>query len=227
MGYPRALRLTMAVVAGALALATAARGHGEQHPGGTTPGDWAVLTVHVPQQAKVIVNEMPTQRTGKVRRFYSVGLKPGLKYPYDVRAELTRDGWTQVRSKRVVLQAGQLASVAFAFGEEKAGSPAGETANPFKEERTESPARVWTELSLIVPPDAVVYIDDREMPGTGSLRQYRTMRLAADDPPADHRIRVVLRQQGQSTAKEDTIAIGPGQSRALTFDFSEPEPADP
>ena len=49
-------------------------------------GRSAVLSVHVPNDAKVYVNGMLTRSTGSDRRYVSNGLRPGFNYTYEVRA---------------------------------------------------------------------------------------------------------------------------------------------
>ena len=76
-------------------------------------GRAAVLSVHVPTDAKVYVNGMLTRSTGSDRRYVSNGLRPGFNYTYEVRAITERNGQTVEDRKVVQLQAGQSADVNF------------------------------------------------------------------------------------------------------------------
>ena len=50
-----------------------------------------LLTVWVPEEAKVTINGRLTKSTGSRRQFVSYGLKPGLSYKYEVKAEIVRE----------------------------------------------------------------------------------------------------------------------------------------
>jgi uncharacterized protein (TIGR03000 family) len=73
----------------------------------------ALLTVSVPADAKVFVNDQPTRTTGAYRRYTCTGLAPSMVYAYRVRAEFTRDGKAASEEKTVRLGAGQTGSLVF------------------------------------------------------------------------------------------------------------------
>ena len=54
----------------------------------------ALLSVKVPADAKVFVNDRPTTSTGSDREYISRDLQTGAGYNYTVRAEFVRDGKT-------------------------------------------------------------------------------------------------------------------------------------
>ena len=70
------------------------------------------LTVAVPFNAKVFINGKATTSTGSNRQFVSYGLKPGLAYKYEVRAEWIREGQLLEETKDVILTAGSREGVA-------------------------------------------------------------------------------------------------------------------
>jgi uncharacterized protein (TIGR03000 family) len=74
-----------------------------------------ILTVWVPYDAKVFVNGYETRSVGSKRQFVSYGLKPGLTYKYEIRAQVVRDGKIVEDARTVALTAGQAQSVAFGF----------------------------------------------------------------------------------------------------------------
>ncbi len=76
-----------------------------------------VFTIWAPNQAKVYVNGTATKSTGTKRTFASVNLKPGLKYQYVIDAVVEKDGKTYSESKTIVVSAGDVKTVAFAFPE--------------------------------------------------------------------------------------------------------------
>ena len=82
-----------------------------------TPSRGVVFTIWAPNQAKVYVNGTPTKSIGSKRTFASINLKPGLKYQYVIDAVVEKDGKTYSESKTVVVSAGDVKTVAFAFPE--------------------------------------------------------------------------------------------------------------
>jgi len=79
-----------------------------------------VLTIWVPEDAKVLVNGYETKSTGAQRRYISHGLKDGLTYKYEVRAQVVRDGKTLEEVRNVFLMSGAREGVAFNFNAVKA-----------------------------------------------------------------------------------------------------------
>ena len=156
----------------------------------------ALLTVNVPNQARVVVNGIPTRSKGSQRRYVSKGLTPGFSYTYEVKAEANVDGKPVVQTKTVQLRAGEQANLAFDFA---------------------APSTVETSLTLHVPEDAKVYLAGNETKGNGPIRTFRTTRLADGKSWNDYAIRVVVDEQNLS--KEKVITLQAGDERELTFDF--------
>ena len=76
-----------------------------------------IFTIWAPNQAKVYVNGTPTNSIGSKRTFASINLKPGLKYQYVIDAVVEKDGKTYSEYKTIVVSAGDVKTVAFAFPE--------------------------------------------------------------------------------------------------------------
>ncbi len=74
-----------------------------------------LLTIYVPYDAKVTVNGYETVSKGSRRQYVSHGLKSGLAYKYEIRAEVLRDGRPAIETQTVTLTAGDHTSVAFGF----------------------------------------------------------------------------------------------------------------
>lgn len=74
-----------------------------------------IISISVPDDAIVYVNDIRTTATGSSRSFVSFGLQSGNEYDYVIRAEVTRNGQTYVETKVVTLKAGQKDAVAFSF----------------------------------------------------------------------------------------------------------------
>lgn len=162
-----------------------------------------MLTVSVPEDAKVYVNGLETKSTGALRRYVSRGLDAGSKYTYEVRAEVTRDGEPVVETKTVDVSAGQSSSVAFDL----------------------RPSKAETKLTLRVPEDARVYLANRETTTGGAVRTFRTSILSEGKVWSNYTVRVSVERNGQTLTKEETIALTGGEARELSFDFDAPKVA--
>jgi uncharacterized protein (TIGR03000 family) len=73
----------------------------------------ARLTIEVPADAIVWLEDQQTQQTGTVRQFVTPPLEPGVPYTYTIRARWVQGGreWEQVQS--VPIRAGQSRTVVF------------------------------------------------------------------------------------------------------------------
>ena len=80
--------------------------------------DAALLTVHVPADAKVYVNDRLTKSTGVLRQFVSRGLAAGSQYKYEVRVELPRGGQTLTETRTITLVGGGDGTLAFNFSDD-------------------------------------------------------------------------------------------------------------
>lgn len=74
-----------------------------------------VIGVWVPAKARVVINGLETTSTGPYREYVSHGLKPGAVYPYEIRAQIARDGRLIEKIRTVYLTAGAHQRVAFQF----------------------------------------------------------------------------------------------------------------
>lgn len=83
--------------------------------GGSLPSDAALLTVDVPQDARVYVNGMLTKTPGTHRQFVSYGLRPGYGYAYEVRVVVTRNGEELSDTQIVRIRTGETRDLAFDF----------------------------------------------------------------------------------------------------------------
>jgi uncharacterized protein (TIGR03000 family) len=86
---------------------------------GLSRADAGSLTIWVPEDAKVFVNGHATTSTGSRRQYVSYGLKPGLSYNYEVRAEVIRDGQAIFETRSIMLTAGSRSALAFNFDKSK------------------------------------------------------------------------------------------------------------
>mgnify|MGYP002621506819 CR=1 FL=1 len=176
----------------------------------------ALLTVKVPEGAKVFVNDRPTTSEGAERDYISHNLRPGARYGYTVRAEFQRNGKTVSEEKTVRLTAGQ--TVALDFGD---GDPQVQTAET-PDEDTGKP----TKLTVHLPADAKLYLAGKETTSTGPLREFATTKLPAGAEWNTYAIRAVVQRDGHQEVRERTIRLKAGESRDVTIDFDTPKVAD-
>ncbi|RMF39128.1 MAG: TIGR03000 domain-containing protein [Planctomycetota bacterium] len=156
------------------------------------------LTVTVPPQAKVYVNDRPTTSTGRVRHFVSRGLEPGQTYRFQIRAELqAADGQTLVENREVVVTGGGEEALEFAFADQN--SP------------------VETAVTLHVPDNAQVILAGNPTSADGPVRTFRTLRLRPGDVWDDYEVEVRLGQR----VKRQTLRLMAGDQLELSFDFDE------
>lgn len=157
-----------------------------------------MLTVRVPEDAKVFVNGAATKSTGTERRYVSRGLKSGESYTYQVKVEVIRDGKTLEEVKEVKLQTGENASLAFDLNE----------------------ADVETTLTVQVPEDAKVTLSGSETETTGTSRTFTTKNLPAGSIWKDYTVQVSVERHGQTVTKSQTIDLVAGEEKAISFDFA-------
>ncbi len=161
-------------------------------------GDAVYLTVAVPTNAKVFVNNKATTSTGRVREFVSRGLKPGSSYKFEIRAELESvDGQVMSESKNLVVQAGAREQIQFAFADQ---------AKPIE-----------TAVTLNVPEGAKVYLAGNPTSASGATRTFRTSKLVPGESWDDYEIEVRHGDQ----VKQKSIRVKAGDQLKLTFAFDD------
>lgn len=159
----------------------------------------ALLTVTVPEEAKVYVNNRLTKTPGSRRTFVSRGLVGGFDYTYEIRAEVERDGKTITRSRVVSLRAGQRADVALDFDQPDSDPE--------------------TTLTVYVPEDAEVYLEGQKTRSKGKVRQFRTSQLKPGQKWEDYTVRVVWNRDGRRLTQERNITLEGGKVQEVSFEF--------
>ena len=172
----------------------------------------ALLSVKVPTDAKVFVNDRPTTSAGIDREYISRDLRPGARYSYSVRAEFVRDGKPVTEEKTVRLTAGQTVSLNFTEAEKQVlSADSGETR---------------TTLKVRLPADAKLYLAGHETKATGGVREFSTTKLPAGSQWATYDIRVVVSRNGHDEVREQTVSLEAGQTREISISFDAPQVAD-
>jgi uncharacterized protein (TIGR03000 family) len=85
----------------------------DKDQGVSIPASKARVTVMVPSDAKLWVENVVCPLTSTVRSFDTPSLNPNQRYFYNIRAEIVRDGRTISETQRVVIIPGQEARVDF------------------------------------------------------------------------------------------------------------------
>jgi uncharacterized protein (TIGR03000 family) len=164
----------------------------------------AYLTVTVPADAKVFVNDRPTTSTGTDREYVSHDLQPGARYNYAVRAEFERDGKMVSETQSIQLIAGQTATLDFD------GAASVQTAEN---------ADARTTLIVKLPADAKLFLADHETKATGEVREFSTTKLPNGSQWAKYAIRAVIERDGREVVREQTVTLKAGESREVTIGF--------
>jgi len=185
--------------------------------------DAVMISVSLPEGAKLLVNGNATRSTGSDRTFISRGLEAGKRYKYELRAEGEKDGKPVTETKVVYVTAGDQTSLVFGMnGAEGAESIAiGETdeAPAAKPVSTKSTEDKTTTLRLHVPADAKVTLAGAATKSTGPVRVFNTSKLADGQTWENYVVRAELTQDGQTVTREATITLNAGETRELTLDF--------
>jgi len=75
----------------------------------------ARIVVQLPAEARLTVDDSPTQSTSSVRTFISPPLESGKSYYYTLKAEINRDGQTLTTDRRITVRAGEQSNVKLEF----------------------------------------------------------------------------------------------------------------
>ncbi len=78
---------------------------------------------------------------------------------------------------------------------------------------------VITTLQVQVPEDAKVYLAGEEAKKIGSVRTFRSVRLAAGTSWKDYKVEVVVERNGERVSQERTVSLVAGETHSLSFDF--------
>ena len=89
------------------------KGNGNEEQDLPPPETSARLTIDVPADATVFIDERPTTTTSSQRTFATPALEKGYRYHYTVRAEVVRNGTVFTGTQRVSFGAGDQVRVNF------------------------------------------------------------------------------------------------------------------
>jgi uncharacterized protein (TIGR03000 family) len=158
------------------------------------------LTVSVPEDAKIYVNNYLTTTPGTVREYISRNLNIGEKYAYEIRAEVVRDGKVITETKKIDLQAGAANELAFDF--------------PAASEQVE------TSLTLQVPANAKVTLGGNETSATGEVRVFKS-KLAAGTEWKDYLVEISWEVDGRVVREQKVFDLKAGENKEISLDAAE------
>jgi uncharacterized protein (TIGR03000 family) len=162
-------------------------------------GGETVLTLDVPADARVYVNDTLTRTTGTRRSYASRNLVLGKEYRYRVKVVSNVDGKDVVKSQVVKMRGGESDLVAFNF-------------DP-----------VVTRLLVSVPEDAKVIIDGKETTTKGTSRSFSTQKLTSGKWD-DYSVEVSVVRNGQTLTRSEKFDLVAGEFKFLQFDFDKANP---
>jgi uncharacterized protein (TIGR03000 family) len=191
--------------------------------------DAAMLTVSVPEDAVVTVNDHRTTSDGTLRQFMSQGLEKGYVYTYVVKATFAVDGEEKTETKEVKLRAGEREELAFGQSADEPEAPAAGAVEASDETAQVTPtdnngsatADVVTVVRLHVPADAKVTLAGNPTRGTGAIRTFRTHQLSAGEQWTSYTVVVEAEVGGQAVTQERTLNVAAGSVNELTFEFED------
>jgi uncharacterized protein (TIGR03000 family) len=198
-----------------------------------TPGGRASVIVRLPADAKLFADGRALKLTGAERTFVSPDLPAGQEFVYKFTAEYDRDGETVSVTKKVTVRAGQTVSVAFsdlttarpadtAGTTTSTGSSKGvvPTVEPAKAGPAKpAPATDTTERATItvkLPADATLYVDDRKSPSKEPVRSFSTPPLPSGREFA-YVIKAEVVRNGQPETLTQKVPFRAGERVVVDF----------
>lgn len=156
----------------------------------------AILTLDVPAEAKVFINDKLTTTEGTRRSYASRNLDHGQEYRYRVKVVTQVEGQEVVKSRVIKMRGGETNLVAFNF-------------DP-----------VITRVVVSVPKDAKVKIDGKETSAEGSYRSFSTEKLKSGIWD-DYSVEVSVVRDGKTLTRTETFDLAAGEFRFFEFDFDQ------
>jgi uncharacterized protein (TIGR03000 family) len=162
----------------------------------------ATVVVKAPMDVQIRVNGQLAQRTKAEQAFSTPVLQAGYMYSYDFSAEAVRDGKSVKLARRVSVQAGQTTQVDFS-------------------EMTTEAAQDAARVTLVMPADARLFIDDMAFPLNPGQRAFDTPRLDAGQTYS-YTLRAEVVRDGEKQTETQRINVEAGKN--LTVEFKELKP---
>jgi len=178
-----------------------------------TPPDNALITVRLRPDAKLMVDDMPTNETGPVRQFVIPGsLERGKTYHYNLKAEWNENGQPVKRERKVDFQAGGQVVVDF-----------NQNQNPMTQPRTTTteslygPTPTTALITVRLPADAKLMVDDLPTPQTGAVRQFVTPGALESGKTYHYTLKAEWMDNGQPVKRERKVDFQAGGQVNVDF----------
>ena len=160
------------------------------------PRGKAILSLNVPRDAKVYINDKLTRTSGTTRKYVSRDLAFGEKYRYRVRVVSQVDGKEVAKTREITMRGGASEEFAFNF-------------DP-----------IVTRVVVNVPEDAKVVIDGTETATKGSFRSFSTEKLKTGKWK-DYSVEVSVVRDGKTITKRESFDLAAGEFRFFEFEFGQ------
>jgi uncharacterized protein (TIGR03000 family) len=159
----------------------------------------ATVVVKAPADVVLKVNGKVTRRRATKETFLTPALRPGRTYSYLFRAEAKRDGETVVRTRRIVVRAGQRSVVDFS----ELSAPA---------------ASGVARVTILVPARAKLFANGVAVGTASAKRTFETPELAGGRT-YQYEFRADLERDGRVESLSRRVSVEPGKE--VTVDFRE------
>ena len=169
--------------------------------------DAAILSLVLPEEAKVYINGKLTKTTGSLRRYVSRKLSDDREYKYQLKAVLSRNGKEQVRSKLVKMRPGMNKTVRLDF------------------ENALSEKALTTTLSLTVPENAKVKLCGNYTNAKGRIRTFATRSIRDGNVWKDYHVSVEFERDGTTHTEERSLDMVAGETYKLVIGADESKSA--
>ncbi len=195
----------------------------------------ASVVVRLPADARLLADGRALTLTGAERKFVSPELPTGQEFVYKFTAEYERDGETVSVSKKVTVRAGATVAVAFTDLTAKTPTdPTGTTTSTGTNKATSEPAKAPAPkaapapdspvlpggdravITVKLPADATLYVDDRRSPSREPVRTFSTPPLPTGREYA-YVIKAEVIRNGQPETVSQKVPFRAGERVVIDF----------
>jgi len=177
------------------------------------PADNALITVRLPADAKLMVDDMPTNETGPVRQYVIPGtLEKGKTYHYNLKAEWTENGQPVTRDRKVDFQAGGQVVVDFIQNRDQTTQPRTTTT-----ESLYGPTPTTALITVRVPADAKLMVDDTPTNETGPVRRFVTPGALEPGKTYHYNLKAEWMENGQPVTRQRKVDFQAGGQVNVDF----------
>ena len=188
----------------------------------------AVLTIYVPEQSNVFVNEEAVQPGKTTVRYQSPALKTGEAKTYSVRAEFGNGEAKTSETKTITVQAGDEKSLVF----EKKAAPAPPldfenigpptptpTTKASDPPEATTPETTTASLRILVPDNAELFLNGITF-GTSGKEHTLQIPFSSTDQPHTLTLSIKVNREGKLETQERQVAVAP--RKKILVDFLKP-----